>query len=73
MKFNIQEFGKVKKFLVVYYKWGHYEKVPFAKMTMEKYVRKLFDGYKEFTERYDKVHKTLALLEQHSKKIPCIL
>ena len=27
-KLNIQEYGKVKKFLEFYYEWGHYEKVP---------------------------------------------
>ena len=34
LKFNIQESGKVKKFLGVYYKWGHDAKGTYAKITM---------------------------------------
>ena len=36
LKFTFQESGKVKKLLGVYYEWGQEEKVPYAKMTMDK-------------------------------------
>ena len=48
-KFNISEFGKVKKFLEVYYQWGHDEKSAYAKMTTEKDAKKLVEGYEKYT------------------------
>ena len=48
-KFNIQESGKVKKFLRVYYEWGHDAKGAYSKMTMKKDVKKLVEGYKKYT------------------------
>ena len=43
-KFNISESGKVKKFLGIYYKWGHDVKCTYAKMITEKDVKKLAEG-----------------------------
>ena len=48
-KFKISESGKVKKSLGVYYKWSHNVKGAYAKMTMEKDVRKLVEGYEKYT------------------------
>ena len=39
----------MKKFLGFYYEWGRDTKGPYAKMTMDKYVNKLVDGYETFT------------------------
>ena len=39
LKFNIQESGKVKKFLGVYYEWVRDTKFLSEKMTMEKDVK----------------------------------
>ena len=50
LEFNIKESGKVKKFLGLYYKWGHGAKGSYAKFTMDKYVNKLIDGYEKFIE-----------------------
>ena len=47
LKFNIQESGKAKKFNGVYYKWGHDAKGTSSKMTMEKDLKKLADGYEK--------------------------
>ena len=58
LKFNIQESGKVKKFIGVYYEWVHGYKVLEEKITMKKDVKKLVDGYKKYTERGVKVQKT---------------
>ena len=55
---NIQESGKVKKFLGVYYEWVCDKKVSYAKMTMEKDVKKLVEGYKKYTGSCVKVQKT---------------
>ena len=41
LEFSIQESGKVKKFLRVYYEWGHDVKGSYAKNSMEKNVKKL--------------------------------
>ena len=57
-KFKIQESGKVKKFVIVKYEWGRDAICPYAKMNMEKDVKKLVDGYDNFTGRYIKVQKT---------------
>ena len=43
-KFNISESGKINTFLGFYYEWGHYVKATYAKMNMNKYVRKLVEG-----------------------------
>ena len=48
-KVNIQDSGKVKKFIRVYYEWVNEDKGMYAKTTMEKYVRKLVEGYNKFT------------------------
>ena len=49
-KFNISESGKVRKFLGVYYKCCHNVKGTYTKMTMEKHVKKLVEGYKNIRE-----------------------
>ena len=36
LKFNIQQYGKVKKFLEVYYEWGHDKKVRMPKIPWRK-------------------------------------
>ena len=53
LKFNIQESGKVNKFLGVYYSWGSD-----SKTTMEKDVKKLVEGYKKLIGSETRVHKT---------------
>ena len=58
LKFNIQESVKVRNFLGAYYKWGHNAKGVYAKVTMEKNIKKLVDGYKKFTGVDVKVQKT---------------
>ena len=55
LKFNIQEYGKVKKFLSVYYEWDHDAKGPYAKKIMEKDINKLVDGYKKFIGSDEKI------------------
>ena len=49
LKFNIQESGKVKKYLGVYYEWGCDAKGSYAKMGIEKDKRKLVEGYQNYT------------------------
>ena len=44
-KFNIQESGKVKKFLGMYCEWGRDAKFSYEKMTMEKDVNILVEVY----------------------------
>ena len=60
--FNISVSGKVKKFLGVYYKWGHNAKVKYEKMTMEKDVKKLVEGYKHYAGIDLRVQKTPGYL-----------
>ena len=48
----------MKKFLVVYYEWGHDYKFPSAKITTDKDVNILVDGEDKFTGRYSKDQKT---------------
>ena len=48
----------MNKFIIVYYEWGCNEKCPYDKMTMDKYVDKLVDGYKKFIGSDTRVHKT---------------
>ena len=43
-KFNISESRKVNNFMGFYYEWGHYAKGEYAKMTVNKYVKKLVEG-----------------------------
>ena len=50
----------MRKFLGVYYEWGHDAKGPYAKVTTEKYVNKLVDGYEKFIGSDLKVHKILG-------------
>ena len=45
LKLNIQESEKAKKFLGAYYELGRDEKWMYAKMTMDKDVKKLVEGY----------------------------
>ena len=56
--FNISEFGKVKKFLGVYYEWGRDAKGMHEKMTMDKDVKKLLEGCDKYTGGDVKVQKT---------------
>ena len=49
-KFNISESRKVKKFLGVYYKWG-------CKRTMDKYVKKIVEGYEKYNGSDTKAQK----------------
>ena len=58
LKFNIQESGKKKNFLEVYYNYGNDAKGPYAKITMEKDVNKLVNWYDKFTGSDVKIHKT---------------
>ena len=58
LKFNIQESGKEKTFLRVYYNYGNDAKGPYAKITMEKDVNKLVNWYDKFTGSDVKIHKT---------------
>ena len=58
MEFNIQESGKVKMFLGVYYEWGRDAKGVYTKMTMKKAVRKLLSGYNNHTRIDVKLQKT---------------
>ena len=60
LKFNIQESGKMRNFLGVYYSWGHDEKGPHTKITMEKDTKKLFGEYEKFTGKYVKVKENAA-------------
>ena len=55
LKPNIQEFGKVKKFLGVDYELGCDAKFPYDKITMEKDVNKFIDGYKKFIGSDEKI------------------
>ena len=48
----------MKKFLRVYYKWVHDAKGLYTKITTEKDVKKLVDGYEKFTGNDVKVQKT---------------
>ena len=61
-RFNILESKKVKKFLRVYYEWGCDAKGMYAKMTMDKDVKKPVEGYMKYTGSYVKVHKTPGAL-----------
>ena len=58
LEFNIQESEKLKKFIKVYYEWVHDAKGPYAKITMQKDVKKLVDGYDKFTGSDLNVQKT---------------
>ena len=44
LKFNIQEYGEVRKFLVVDYEWCHDDKGPLEKNSMEKDVREFYQN-----------------------------
>ena len=61
-KFNISESEKVNNFLGFYYEWGHYAKGEYAKMTVNKYVKKLVEGYKKYTGSDLKVQKSPGAL-----------
>ena len=58
LEFNIQESGKLKKFLGAYYAWVHDAKGPYKKVIMEKDVNKLVERYNKFTGSESKVQKT---------------
>ena len=55
--FNISESGKVNNFLVVYYEWGRDAKYTYAKITMDKDVKKLINVYEKYTGGDLKVQK----------------
>ena len=67
-KFNILESGKVKKFIGVYYKWGHISKCTYVKMTTEKYVNNLVGGYAKYSGSDLKVQKTPWALDTNLSK-----
>ena len=58
LKFKIKESRKVRKFLGVYYEWGRDSEGTYTKLTMEKDVNKLVDGFENFTGSDLMVHKT---------------
>ena len=58
LNLNIQESSKLKKFLGVYYEWGHDDKGQHTKITIDKDVKKLVYGYDKFTGSHVKVLKT---------------
>ena len=60
MKSKIQESGKLRMFLGVYYKFGHDKKGPYSKTTMKKDVNIIVMGYDKFTGKDIKVQKTTA-------------
>ena len=55
--FNIAKYGKVNKYIGVYYEWGPDTKVTYVKMTMHKDVKRLVEGYDKYTRSDVKVHK----------------
>ena len=57
-KFNIEESVKVKKFSRVFYEWGRDVKGSYAKITLDKDVKKLVEGYENYTGSDIKVKKT---------------
>ena len=66
--FNIQDSSKVKKFLRVYYEWGRDAKRSYKKMTMEKDVKNLVEGYENNNEGDIKVQKTLGAPDMNTGK-----
>ena len=58
LKSNIQDYGKLKTFIGLYYEWGCDAKVLYPKMTMKKDVNKLLDGHKNFIGSEVDVKKT---------------
>ena len=60
--FNISDSGKVKNFLGFYYEWGHDVKGTYAKLTMEKDVKNLVEGYEKYTESDLRIQKTIGSL-----------
>ena len=62
MKFNIQDSGKLKNFLRVYYEWGRDAKGLYAKIIMENDIKKLVEGYKKHTGSDVKIQKNLVFL-----------
>ena len=64
LKLNIQESEKAKKFLGAYYELGRDEKWMYAKMTMDKDVKKLVNGYGKFIAVGVEVQKYLVLQVQ---------
>ena len=57
-KLNISESRKVNKFLGFYYEWGSDAKGKYAKLTIEKDVKKLVEGYEKYPVGGVKVQKT---------------
>ena len=55
--FNIQDYRKVKNFLRLYYEWGHDAKFCTQKLTTEKDVNNLVEGYDKNTGGEVKVQK----------------
>ena len=58
LNFNIQNSGEVNNSIRVYYEWVCDAKGSYAKITMEKYVKKLIEGYEKYTGSDVKVQKT---------------
>ena len=56
--FNISKSGKVKNFLGVYCEWCCDVKGTYVKMTMEKDVKNLIEGYEKFTVSDLRIQKT---------------
>ena len=56
-KFNISESSKVRKFLRFDYEWVCDTKSTHVKITMDKYVKKLVEGYYKYTGSDVKVQK----------------
>ena len=58
LKLNIQESGKVKKFLGVYYKWGCGAKGLYNNMSMEGGITKFVEDYEKYSGSDVQVQKT---------------
>ena len=56
--FSMQESCKVKKFISLYNEWGRDTKGTYAKITIEKDIKKLVEGYKSYNGSDVKIQKT---------------
>ena len=61
-KFNISDSGKVKKFLGVYYEFGHDAKRYIFENDHEKYAKKIVESHEKYTGSDFKVQKTPGAL-----------
>ena len=64
LRFNMKEYSKVISFLGVYYEWGHNNRVPCAKFSMDEDFNKLVGGYKKLLEMTSRCRKPQVLLAQ---------